>query len=149
MSESTDELTQEEIDRWAEGKSLQEISDAWSLDAKRFRDGLGLTNDDLPQGRGEHSIEDAVIQRAETIRENQEAAEAERESRREEQAAKARYADGLEVQRRFCARHPEFVPSPEAGKRLYKLMEQAGETTWTDEGLEAAYSNMLVEDLES
>jgi hypothetical protein len=85
-----------------------------------------------------------------------EAEEADRQRQQEDEEAAearadrhARNEEGLAVQRRFCERHPEFVPGEELGNRLRDayLEINPGATEWTDLDLERAYCNLLTEGL--
>jgi hypothetical protein len=147
------DLTQDEIDEWAEGKTLEEIGNAWNKDATHLRESLGISLDDVPRdARGVitgSAVEDTIVSKLEEVnaqRQAEEAAEAERQERAE---ARAREEEGFACQRRFLERHPEFVPSLEAGNKLRDACLAMGMTEWNDVDLEAAYSNLLVEQLES
>ena len=145
------ELTQQEIDDWAEGKSAAEIADAWSKDTAKLRESLGLTPDDLPRGRGDAAVEDAIVSKLEENEAQRQAEEAEQHQREVRIAQAQNDAAGREVQRRFLERHPEVVPSPELGDRLLAeyLEIDPDATEWDDLTLEKAYSNLLVQNLES
>jgi hypothetical protein len=145
-----DDLTQDEIDNWAEGKSLEEIADAWHRDSTKLRSDLGLTAEDLPRGRGDIAVENAIVSKLEE-NEAQRQAEATKQYQREVRIAQAQNdREGREVMWRFLERHPEYVPSEELGNRLRDeyLAIAPDANQWDDTTLEMAYSNLLIEKLE-
>jgi hypothetical protein len=144
------ELTQQEIDDWSEGKSAAEIADAWQKDSAKLRESLGIQVEDLPRGRGTATVENVLVSKIAEIDAQRETEEAEQRWREVGEAQAQNDAEGMACQRRFLERHPEFIPSEEAGNQLREayLEIDPDATEWDDTVLEKAYCNMLVEKLE-